>query len=106
LCPFHKRNLDHLPAFVVRERFANLLYDVVFLAETGAVFANFQNISVHCGHFYDDALHPFTFKTEAALARVLLMCRRIARRKRLFQGFVDRMLLILTNLFFREEPII
>jgi hypothetical protein len=46
LCPFHKRNLDHLPAFVVCERFANLLYDVVWLAETRAVFANFSFITL------------------------------------------------------------
>jgi hypothetical protein len=64
----HQRYLDHLPAFVVYERFANLFYDVVWLTETGAVLANFQNISVQCGHLYDEALHPFTFKTEAVLA--------------------------------------
>jgi hypothetical protein len=35
-----------------------------------------------------------------------LVRRRIARRKRRFQCFIDRSFLLLANLFFCEEPII
>ena len=70
-----QRYLDHLPALLVLERFADLLYNVAggarcasmsntgdgsVMDETGAIFADLQNISVNRGHFYDEALHPFT----------------------------------------------